>query len=142
MKSPPPFSLSLFQLFRSVTYYVRTTLSSLAFCYLGMSTMLPWNFLISVTSFWDYKFRNVTLDPSSVDPTPIPATYSDVVDPADPAAYPAPAATPTAMQVSFPSYLAIASNVPGAMTTLAHSLFGQRVRYIINMKKSIASYNN
>ena len=85
-----------------------------------MSTMLPWNFLISVTSFWDYKFRNVTLDPS---PIPVPADLSEVIsDEVDPNL------PPTPMQVSFPSYLAIASNVPGAMTTLAHSLFGQRVR--------------
>ena len=75
----------------------------MAFCYLGMSTMLPWNFLISVTSFWDYKFRNVSSEQPEDD-------------------------TPTAMQVAFPSYLAIASNVPGAMTTLLHSCFGQRVR--------------
>lgn len=28
------------------------------FC-LGMATLLPWNFFISVNSFWDYKFRDV-----------------------------------------------------------------------------------
>ena len=26
---------------------------------LGMATLLPWNFFISVNSFWDYKFRDV-----------------------------------------------------------------------------------
>ena len=79
-----------------------------------MSTMLPWNFLISVTSFWDYKFRNVSMD----DPVGLNATSSAATDP------------PTEMQTSFPSYLAIASNVPGAMTTLVHSFVGQRVRWV------------
>ena len=80
-----------------------------------MSTMLPWNFLLSITSFWDYKFRNVTLDPL------IAAKAAEGVVDID--------VEPTEMQMTFPSYLAIASNVPGAMTTLVHSFFGQRVEY-------------
>ena len=31
----------------------------LVFYLLGMATLLPWNFFISVSSFWDYKFRDV-----------------------------------------------------------------------------------
>ena len=27
-----------------------------------MGTLLPWNFFISLNSFWDYKFRNVSAD--------------------------------------------------------------------------------
>jgi hypothetical protein len=30
------------------------------FFLLGMGTLLPWNFFISLNSFWDYKFRNVS----------------------------------------------------------------------------------
>ena len=26
---------------------------------MGMVTMLPWNFLISINAFWNYKFRRV-----------------------------------------------------------------------------------
>ncbi len=94
-----------------------------------MCTMMPWNFLISVTSFWDFKFRNVTYAPGPVPlPTgpPVPMhdhndfPYDDDDDDG----------RRTAMQVAFPSYLAIASNIPGAMTTLAHSIFGQRVRWV------------
>ena len=84
------------------------------FCYLGMSTMLPWNFLLSITSFWDYKFRNVTLDPIIAEVVKQGGDLDLDV-------------TPTQMQMTFPSYLAIASHVPGAMTTLVHSFFGQRV---------------
>ena len=31
----------------------------LVFYLLGMGTLLPWNFFISVNSYWDYKFRDV-----------------------------------------------------------------------------------
>ena len=40
--SPPPDKFSL-------VYAV--------FFFLGMSTLLPWNFFISLNNFWDYKFR-------------------------------------------------------------------------------------
>ena len=33
--------------------------------------MLPWNFLLSVTSFWNYKFRNVSIPGD--DPIPVPS---------------------------------------------------------------------
>ena len=32
----------------------------LVFFLLGMGTLLPWNFFISLNTFWDYKFRNVS----------------------------------------------------------------------------------
>lgn len=89
----------------------------LIFFYLGMCTMLPWNFLISISAFWNYKFRQVndTHHPNIngtllFDPIPVQ-----------------PIIKPTDMQVAFPSYVAIASNIPGAITTLLHSGFGQRV---------------
>jgi hypothetical protein len=72
-----------------------------------MSTMLPWNFLLSISSFWDYKFRNASLD------------HAADADGARP--------KPTELQVAFPSYLAIAANIPGAITTVTHTLFGQRI---------------
>ena len=87
---------------------------SIIFFYLGMCTMLPWNFLISISAFWNYKFRqigNETLNETFLINNPVPV----------------PIIKPTDMQVSFPSYVAIASNVPGAITTLLHSGFGQRV---------------
>lgn len=30
-----------------------------AFFFLGLSTLLPWNFFISINQFWDYRFRDV-----------------------------------------------------------------------------------
>ena len=94
-----------------------------------MCTMLPWNFLLSVSSFWNYKFRRL---PNGTDPfVPVPANYNAVnhsnleidVNPTF-----IPVIKPTDMQLSFPSYVAIASNIPGAIATLLHSFYGQRVR--------------
>lgn len=119
---------------------------AVCFLYLGMCTMLPWNFLISITSFWNYKFRetnatapvpylitnvtNVTSSPHYLDmysfqPHDVISSGGDIYGGAG--IPPPPALKPTEMQLSFPSYVSIASNIPGALTTLMHSLFGQRV---------------
>ena len=105
---------------------------SLTFFYLGMATMLPWNFLISITAFWNYKFRRVDNSTTEINQTTLAFTENyealhsgsiwEIPIP------PVPIIKPTDMQVSFPSYVAIASNIPGAITTLLHSGFGQRVR--------------
>ena len=104
----------------------------LIFVYLGVCTMLPWNFLLSVTSFWNYKFRNVSIP---TDESPVPSdwnlvNYSSSYLTNNPTISPTliPVIKPTEMQLSFPSYVAIASNIPGAVTTLIHSFYGQRVR--------------
>ncbi len=114
---------------------------SIVFAYLGMCTMLPWNFLISITAFWNYKFRaveNITYDlvTNSSTATTTVSGFDDVSNPIPitplPPPGPLPIIKPTEMQLSFPSYVAIASNIPGAITTLLHSGFGQRVRLTNN----------
>jgi len=91
----------------------RWKIVGVAFMYLGMSTMVPWNFLVAVTAFWNFKFRNVSMDyQGALNNTWEPERGAMV---------------PTQIQLAFPSYLAIASNVPGAMTTLVHSFCGQRI---------------
>ena len=35
----------------------------LSFCFLGICTLLPWNFFMSADAYWKYKLRNVT-DPT------------------------------------------------------------------------------
>jgi hypothetical protein len=92
------------------------------FFYLGMCTMLPWNFLISITAFWNYKFREV----NATSPFHLSNYTAELVN----FPIPLPIIKPTEMQLSFPSYVAIASNIPGAITTLLHSGLGQRVRYL------------
>lgn len=97
------------------------------FFYLGMCTMLPWNFLISISAFWNYKFRQIGNDTGWVNENETILLMSSNNP------IPVPIIKPTDMQVSFPSYVAIASNVPGAITTLLHSGFGQRVSVCTRM---------
>ncbi len=77
-----------------------------------MGTLLPWNFFISVNSFWDYKFRNVSLENATV----IGANISSKSVPP----------RQTELQKEFTSYLAIASNVPNAVCVILNALFGQQ----------------
>ena len=124
---------------------------SVVFFYLGMCTMLPWNFLISISAFWNYKFRQIGNDTgwvnenetillmSSNNPIPVP-----IIKPTDMQVWTSGhffiatlrklnTQPPLIIKVSFPSYVAIASNVPGAITTLLHSGFGQRVSVCTRM---------
>lgn len=75
------------------------------FTILGVTTLLPWNFFITATDYWMYKFRNVSGDYNSDEPH-----TSDR----------------TALQTFFESYLAIAANLPMLVSLCINSLYGQR----------------
>ena len=99
--------------------------------------MLPWNFLISISAFWNFKFRQVSNE-TAINHT----TFGSERAAAELSYFnsftvlpvvPTPIIKPTDMQIAFPSYVAIASNIPGAITTLLHSGFGQRVSVCTRM---------
>ena len=69
---------------------------------IGFTILLPWNILITVNGFWDYKFRNVSLD-----------TVNDT-------------SADTDLQKLFASYVAIASNVPNATFIILHAIIGHK----------------
>lgn len=75
------------------------------FMILGVTTLLPWNFFITATDYWMYKFRNV----------------SGLYDAEQPHT-----SERTPMQTFFESYLAIAGNVPMFLSMLVNSIYGQR----------------
>lgn len=75
------------------------------FTILGITTLLPWNFFITATDYWMYKFRNVSSDYNSNEPH-----TSDR----------------TSLQTFFESYIAIAANLPMLVSLLINSLYGQR----------------
>ena len=74
------------------------------FVLVGITTLLPWNFFISLNNFWDYKFRNVSEDSILNNGT----------------------ITPTELQKDFTSYLAISSTVPNAIFVIINAVYGQR----------------
>ena len=69
------------------------------FVLVGMTTLLPWNFFISLTNFWDYKFRNVS---------EIAKTNGSTAK--------------TDLQKEFTSYLSISSTVPNATFVIINAL--------------------
>jgi len=71
----------------------------LVFYLLGMTTLLPWNFFISVNDYWMFKFRNTSVNGTEEH---------------------------TKLQKEFTSYLAIASNVPNALFVILNVLYGRR----------------
>ena len=69
------------------------------FVLVGMTTLLPWNFFISLTNFWDYKFRNVSETLKTNGST-----------------------AKTDLQKEFTSYLSISSTVPNATFVIINAL--------------------
>merc|ERR1719259_140453 len=93
----------------------------MVFFSLGLSTLLPWNFFISLNGFWDYKFRNTTaLNPYLNNLIHIPTEDEHS----------------TPLQQQFTSYLAIASNVPNAAFVILNALYGQK--FSLNQRVSFA----
>ena len=86
----------------------RYRLTWLMFCLLGVGCLLPWNFFISVSDYWMYKFRNVT------DVTYESANTTDAVL--------------TPLQKKWNSYLSIASMVPRVGFLLFNAAFGSTSR--------------
>ena len=41
----------------------RRKLVYVIFVWLGIGTLLPWNFFIALNSYWDYKYRTVEEKP-------------------------------------------------------------------------------
>ena len=72
---------------------------------IGFTILLPWNILITVEGFWNYKFRNISLD-----------NVEEAEDLPD-----------SDLQKLFGSYVAIASNVPNATFIVLHAIIGHRI---------------
>ena len=89
--------------------------------FLGIVILFPWNVLITVTSYWNYKFRNVTLDNNET-----------IIDPADEDEL-------TDLQLLYGTYLAIASNVPNATFVILHALFGHHFNIKLRLYGSLVS---
>jgi equilibrative nucleoside transporter 1/2/3 len=78
----------------------------MGFTILGITTLLPWNFFITATDYWMYKFRKIDGDYNADEPHTNERT---------------------AMQTFFESYLAIAANVPMLFAMLINSLYAQKI---------------
>lgn len=78
----------------------------LGFTILGVTTLLPWNFFITATDYWMYKFRNVNTGAYNADQVHVDER--------------------TPLQTFFESYLAIAANLPMLLSMILNSIYGQK----------------
>jgi equilibrative nucleoside transporter 1/2/3 len=89
----------------------KKSLVYIVFFLVGMGTLLPWNFFISLNNFWDYKFREV--GGGGGNSSEMLAKKSN-------------STAPSELQKEFTSYLAIASTVPNATFVIINACVGQR----------------
>lgn len=74
---------------------------------IGFTILLPWNILITVEAFWNYKFRNVSADAIIQD------SSEESAD--------------TDLQKLFGSYVAMAANIPNATFVVLHAIIGHKI---------------
>ena len=88
----------------------RRNFISVAVFLVGVVLLLPWNMTTTVSGYWDFKFRNVTVDEdaSEVDDDDLPTKRTE-------------------LQKMFYAYLSIAMTVPNAVTIILHAVFGHMI---------------
>ncbi|KAK4886608.1 hypothetical protein RN001_002879 [Aquatica leii] len=75
------------------------------FYFLGMTTLIPWNFFITAHDYWMFKFR----------------------DPNNHLNFFLPPPKRTSLQTNFTSYISIASNVPGTIFLMLNVVLNKRI---------------
>eukprot|EP00092_Neocalanus_flemingeri_P021364 GFUD01023157.1.p1 GENE.GFUD01023157.1~~GFUD01023157.1.p1 ORF type:complete len:413 (-),score=90.64 GFUD01023157.1:217-1455(-) len=84
----------------------------LVFYYLGFSILFPYMMLLTVTDFWNYKFRDPNI--------PFNRTSDEFTD----------------LQLKFPGYVSVAGNVPVAIIVILSAFLGWRVSLKMRMLAS------
>lgn len=73
------------------------------FYYIGLTIMFPYIMLITLTDFWNYKFRNTTV--------PFNSSSNEFTD----------------LQMNFPGYISITGNVPLPLMVVLTVMFGWKI---------------
>lgn len=81
-----------------------------AFYLLGMTTLLPWNFFITAEEYWQYKFRNVTVNGTEV---------------------------LTPRQIQFQSDLSVASALPSTIFLVLNAFLSHKIPLKLRMVGSL-----
>lgn len=98
----------------------RRNLIYVIFVWLGVGTLLPWNFFITQNSYWNYRFRHITLENEETETDGINITVtatnnnsrSDLSD----------------MQKMWNSKMAVASMIPNVTILILNAIFGHRFK--------------
>ncbi|XP_021967953.1 equilibrative nucleoside transporter 3 [Folsomia candida] len=103
------------------------------FYFLGITTLLPWNFFINADKYWMYKFRDVNATRNGTDVFSPDWDSSEAIVQLD--LHPLHGKTP--FQASFTSYLAIASNVPSTICFLLNAVISRWISANMRMVVSL-----
>ncbi|KAJ1527212.1 hypothetical protein ONE63_008739 [Megalurothrips usitatus] len=85
----------------------RYSIAYIIFYFLGMTTLLPWNFFITADDYWMYKFRDVNASHPNVTTMMFHAAANGT--------------SRTPLQKSFTAYLSVASTVPSTLFLILNS---------------------
>ena len=88
-------------------FFIKTKINDfirVIFYYIGMTLMFPYMMMITITDFWNYKFRNTT---NLLNETIL-----------------------NQKQINFPGYVAITGNVPLALFVILTAVWGYKVGQI------------
>ncbi len=96
----------------------RNNIVYVIFFWLGIGTLLPWNFFITVSGYWDYKYRNTTLDNQIIMAESSVANASEQTT----------AIPRNDMQKQWGSQLSVAAMVPNVTFLLLNAAFGHHFK--------------
>ena len=109
----------------------RRKLVYVIFVWLGIGTLLPWNFFIALNSYWDYKYRTVEEEPQpGADITFVTnATIEELgVEDSHQNGPQCPAMEEkNEMQKMWNSRMAVASMIPNVTILILNGVFGHRL---------------
>ncbi|XP_054154059.1 equilibrative nucleoside transporter 1-like [Oppia nitens] len=101
----------------SMEPFDRLSIVKISFGLIGLSQLIPWNFLITASDYWSYKFRDTNATNGS--------HYYQTAITDD--GQPSPAHQLTPLQKYFESYLAIATNVPFLVVLAINAFYGHKI---------------
>jgi len=104
----------------------RYKLVYVVFVMLGIGTLLPWNFFITVHSYWMFKFRDTTPMVAATAATPSDDSNQTLTGAAEDKL--AHGDSMNSMQLSWGPQLSVASMVPNVTILLLNAVFGHRFR--------------
>ncbi|XP_029526122.1 equilibrative nucleoside transporter 2-like isoform X2 [Oncorhynchus nerka] len=100
---------------------------------LGLGTLLPWNFFITATEYFDDRLKGT---PSSYGTTPVANGTTPVANGTTPVTN---GTTPVTKDYEFASFMTLLAQLPLLLFTLANSFLYQRIREKVRIAVSLVS---
>nr|CAB3266202.1 equilibrative nucleoside transporter 1 [Phallusia mammillata] len=102
----------------------------LSFYFLGLGTLLPWNFFITANDYWMFKLQSNGTNASTSNVTPDPNAEPN-------SSTPAPAVQLNQLQTLFPSTLSVCAMLPNVIFQFLNTVLQQRIREKVRILGSL-----